>query len=278
MGSNTYYNMERLKEICFKYYVIGAGNEFDCELLLNKEELQQAVEVIAKNEKAMFKDLPKSLYNSFLMAAENELVSLIEEGEAPAEVYDNNEGVELQDEMSEELLESYERQKHHEEDDFLLYDEQLCYDSKTKYWKILSCEKPNPENTLNLTVKREFFDKIVAGNKPAEYRDIKQTTFMRYLQLDKDGQPVIVDDLINDTDNNGAVGINSWNNGICPLMPKVGLHYLNLATGTSLDSDSVLVELDGFSFNATCSDEKKDASMWSISMIFNHIVEVQKKN
>lgn len=265
--------MERLKEICFKYYVIGAGNEFDCELLLNTEELQQAIDVIAKNENAMFKDLPRSLYESFQKAAENHMEDLMAEGEAPTEVYDDNEGVELQDEIPEELIESYERLKNHEEDDFLLYDSQLCYDSKTKYWKILGIEEPKNDNTLNLTIKREFFDQIISGNKPAEYRDIKQTTFMRYLQLDKDGQPVIIEDLITDADHNVTIGINSWNNGQCPLMPKIGLHFLNIETGTDIDSDSILVELDGFSFNATCSDGKNDESMWSISMIFKRIVD-----
>ncbi len=40
---------------------------------------------------------------------------------------------------------------------------------------------------LQLIIKQEFFDAIVAGKKKQEFREVKPTTIKRYLQLDEDG-------------------------------------------------------------------------------------------
>ena len=49
--------------------------------------------------------------------------------------------------------------------------------------------KPTKENTLYLTIKQVFFDQIVVGTKKEEYREIKDTTYKKYLECDKDGWP-----------------------------------------------------------------------------------------
>ena len=41
---------------------------------------------------------------------------------------------------------------------------------------------------LTLSIKREYFDEIVAGTKTVEYRDIRPTTFKRYCRYMQDGK------------------------------------------------------------------------------------------
>lgn len=47
---------------------------------------------------------------------------------------------------------------------------------------------------LQLIIKQEFFDAIVAGKKKQEFREVKPTTIKRYLQLDEDGFELEDDD------------------------------------------------------------------------------------
>lgn len=48
-------------------------------------------------------------------------------------------------------------------------------------------EKPTKENTLYLPIKQTFFDQIVAGTKKCDYREIKDTTYKKYLDTDEFG-------------------------------------------------------------------------------------------
>ena len=54
--------------------------------------------------------------------------------------------------------------------------------------------KPTKENTLYLTIKQVYFDAIVAGLKKEEYREIKNTTYKKYLEVDEEGWPYITRD------------------------------------------------------------------------------------
>ena len=49
--------------------------------------------------------------------------------------------------------------------------------------------KPTRQNTLYLAIKQVFFDEIIAGTKTKEYREIKNTTYKKYLECDEDGFP-----------------------------------------------------------------------------------------
>lgn len=40
---------------------------------------------------------------------------------------------------------------------------------------------------LTLIIKREWFDKILSGEKDKEYREVKPTTVKRYIELDDEG-------------------------------------------------------------------------------------------
>lgn len=41
--------------------------------------------------------------------------------------------------------------------------------------------KQTKENTLYLPIKQVYFDQILSGEKDKEYREIKDTTFKKYL-------------------------------------------------------------------------------------------------
>ena len=45
------------------------------------------------------------------------------------------------------------------------------------------------DNKLKLVIKKEWFDKIMSGEKPEEYRDIKEYYVSRFLELKK---PLII--------------------------------------------------------------------------------------
>lgn len=73
--------------------------------------------------------------------------------------------------------------------------------------------KPTKENTLYLPIKQVFFDQIVAGTKKEEYREIKDTTYKKYLECDKDGWPFY--DLSKAEADNPLLGdLCIWNDGV----------------------------------------------------------------
>ena len=122
------------------------------------------------------------------------------------------------------------------------------YDPQTNYWKIIGEEEPTKENTLYMTIKQVYFDQIMSGEKKIEYREIKDTTYKKYLECDEEGDPISHDELLIE----GYEPLRSdyciWNDGIYPIMPKLSLRYLNLAVGYNKVRDTELVELDGFKF------------------------------
>ena len=47
--------------------------------------------------------------------------------------------------------------------------------------------EPTKENTLYLTIKQSYFNEILQGKKKKEYREIKETTFRKYLETWSEG-------------------------------------------------------------------------------------------
>ena len=85
--------------------------------------------------------------------------------------------------------------------------------------------EPSKENTLYLPIKQIYFDAIVEGSKKEEYREIKPTTYKKYLECDENGYPYFDDELI-DIDNPLCDDINVWNDGVYPLIPNDRHKYL----------------------------------------------------
>lgn len=107
--------------------------------------------------------------------------------------------------------------------------------------------EPTKENTLYLTIKQVYFDQIIAGTKKEEYREIKDTTYKKYLEVDKAGYPMWYTDLVHDTEMVESADIMAWNEGEYPYVPK-GIYYLDLAVGYNKVRDTAKVKVEDITF------------------------------
>jgi len=113
-------------------------------------------------------------------------------------------------------------------------------------------EAPNESNTLYLPIKQTYFDQIIARTKKEEYREIKDTTYLKYLAHDKDG--MFWDTSISSEDP-GDIMI--YNNGEYPYIP-IDYKYLNLAVGYSKERDTALVEVKNITFEIAKDKQNKE--------------------
>ena len=116
--------------------------------------------------------------------------------------------------------------------------------------------EPSKENTLYLPIKQIYFDAIVEGSKKEEYREIKPTTYKKYLECDENGYPYFDDELI-DIDNPLCDDINVWNDGVYPLIPNDRHKYLHLAVGYKKVRDEALIEIANVSFEPLSDENGK---------------------
>lgn len=89
-----------------------------------------------------------------------------------------------------------------------------------------------------------YFDQIIAGTKTKEYREVKYSTYKKYVKTEDDGS-VMFSDAISDEELSKYQcedDLNIYNNGVCPLIPK-NWCYLNLAVGYNKKRDTALVEV-----------------------------------
>lgn len=110
---------------------------------------------------------------------------------------------------------------------------------------------PDKSNTLYLTIKQVYFDQIVAGDKKEEYREVKETTYKKFVETDDDGNVFFDDNLITEkrlSEYYAEDSLYIYNDGVCPLLPKSNLFYLNLAVGYNKVRDTALVEVVDISF------------------------------
>lgn len=115
----------------------------------------------------------------------------------------------------------------------------------------LELPKPDKSNTLYLTIKQVYFDQIIAGDKKEEYREVKETTYKKFVETDNDGNVFFDDNLITEKKLSEYYAEDSlyiYNDGVCPLLPKSNLFYLNLAVGYNKVRDTALVEVVDISF------------------------------
>ena len=82
------------------------------------------------------------------------------------------------------------------------------------------------KKVLNLIIKQQYFDEILAGTKKQEFREIKPSTEKKYILLDKEGYAV--------EDDNGN---------------SIPIHYdaLLLYVGYNPDREAMLIECTGAS-------------------------------
>ncbi|HBG41561.1 ASCH domain-containing protein [Limibacterium fermenti] len=146
------------------------------------------------------------------------------------------------------------------------------------------------ENTLYLPIKQIYFDAIVEGAKKEEYREIKDTTYKKYLRCDKDGVPDIRDDIPDGFEDD----IMAYNEGNYPFVP-VDYKFLHLAVGYAKERDSALVEVENISFeiakdkkgndarffwdeqNGVTIDSEGDLAIWNIVYHLGKVLEIKRK-
>lgn len=153
--------------------------------------------------------------------------------------------------------------------------------------------EPTKQNTLYLTIKQVYFDQIVDGTKKEEYREIKDTTYKKYLACDEEGYPYFDDEKIS-ADDPLAGDIFAWNNGVYPFFPKDDLQYLSLAVGYAKERDTALVEVTDITFRPLVGKDDKPARFhddgenvsidangelcfWEVVFHLGKIVEVKRK-
>lgn len=118
--------------------------------------------------------------------------------------------------------------------------------------------EPTKENTLSLVIKQSFFDEIKAGKKKCEYREIKDTTYRKYLECDEEGNPYFTEGVM-DINDPLCGDIYIWNNGVYPYIPKDDIFYLNLAVGYKKNRATMTVEVLDVTFEPLCDNNNNPA-------------------
>ena len=163
---------------------------------------------------------------------------------------------------------------------------------------------PTKENTLYLTIKQIYFDQIIAGTKKEEYREIKETTYKKYLEVDEDGFPLVNADLFPEDfdpdelapDDTLFAGLYAWNEGKCFLVPKASICFLNLAVGYNKERDTAIVEVKDITFTPVLTkagtpcrfianpadgsitpDDNGNMVLWNAVFHLGNIVECHRK-
>jgi hypothetical protein len=117
--------------------------------------------------------------------------------------------------------------------------------------------EPTKENTLYLTIKQSYFNEILQGKKKKEYREIKETTFRKYLETWSEGGNIglYYNDSLTYSDPMDEIFI--YNNGVYPYIP-LEYKYLQLAAGYARDRDTMVVKVEDISFEPLKTKEGRD--------------------
>ena len=154
-------------------------------------------------------------------------------------------------------------------------------------------ETSTKENTLYLPIKQMYFDQIITGTKKEESREIKDTTYKKYL-ANTDGCLDYNGDLISEDDDSYG-DIMAYKGGKFPYYAK-DYKYLSLAVGYNKERDTALVEITGTSFRVMKNKKGEEVifdinendepilnpngeyCFWEIVYHLGNIVEVHRKN
>lgn len=119
-------------------------------------------------------------------------------------------------------------------------------------------QQPTRENTLYLPIKQVHFDAILSGTKKTETRELKDTTYLKYLLSwrDGDGAGLYFNDSKIDYDPQSEYFI--YNDGVYPFEP-IRYKYLELAVGYAKDRDTMLVKVNDITFEPMIRKNGKTA-------------------
>lgn len=92
--------------------------------------------------------------------------------------------------------------------------------------------------TLNLIIKQKYFDAILSGEKTEEYREVRPTTFKKYLKYVVDGQEFnSLDDVPDDEHFNKVLDEEGFD------VNPIDYDTIRFYVGYNKDRDSMLVEV-----------------------------------
>lgn len=118
------------------------------------------------------------------------------------------------------------------------------YNTDKLYYEVVADSDviPDKGNTLYLPIKGVYFNAIMSGEKTEEYREVKETTYSKYLLTMGKEQFALREDFP-DVD----FALDVYNNGFFPFLPKP-YKFLKLAVGYEKERDWAIVEVTGISF------------------------------
>ncbi len=138
------------------------------------------------------------------------------------------------------------------------------YDYRSLYYEVVADKTvvPEKENTLYLPIKGVYFNAIMSREKTEEYREVRETTYVKYLQTNKQKDFYVRKDFPN-----VDFGLYDYNNGFYPFLPKP-YKYLKIAVGYEKERDWAIVEVVGISFQPAMN-ENGDVFRFDIDEVNN---------
>ena len=154
--------------------------------------------------------------------------------------------------------------------------------------------KQTKENTLYLPIKQIYFDAIIEGTKKEEYREIKETTYNKYLLSGLENKERII--IISDeyTGSFEDLDIKMFNNGFYPFIP-IRYKFLRLVVGYGKERDTAMVEVTDITFQVAKYENGKDVrlifddgngysyaengdfAVWNVVYHLGKVVELKRK-
>lgn len=121
---------------------------------------------------------------------------------------------------------------------------------------------PTNENTLHIIINQASFDAVLNGTTKQKIREIKETTFHKYLETWSEGEVTrlhydedkILKEMFDKYPNNPMV----YNNGVYPYIP-IPYKFIDIAVGYDKARDALLVAIDNIHFEPLKSDNGKEA-------------------
>ena len=110
---------------------------------------------------------------------------------------------------------------------------------------------PTKENTLYLIINQSYFDAILNGSKKQEYREIKDSTYQKYLDTWKNKDEIVIyfdknkisEEEYQKYPNNPMI----YNNGIYPYIP-IPYKFIDFTVGYNNERDTMLVAIEDIYF------------------------------
>lgn len=121
---------------------------------------------------------------------------------------------------------------------------------------------PTKENTLYLVINQLHFDAILSGTKKQEFREIKDTTFSKFLDTTKVNDDVCIkhdsnkisEEEFEKYPNNPMI----YNNGVYPYLP-IDYKFLEIVVGYKKEHDSMTITVENIHFEPMLTKFGKEA-------------------